>query len=469
MQRALLYLLVAASYLLLAGGPAWALGCLLPVAAAGALMDAPRTWQRLSRPEWLERGWLLLLLASVLQLLPLPVAALDQLSPHARDLRQALVLTSGVDAWVPISIAPWATARAVGSLALGLLAYLGARALLDVHGGVRALCRALAWGGAVAALVAAVQRAAAPTLLMGLVTPEAPNARPFGPFVNRNHFAAWLLLASAVAAGYFVAHLRLRLARHGPLADQIRRVLGTRAAGLFAAISAMAAVLLLTLSRSGAVGLGAATMSFWWVARRRVDWPRTGWALTGIAGAALLMGAAVVDLDAWAARLDHTFTAGPRPDGRLVIWRESWPIVRDFWLTGAGAGTYGTAMLTYQQSRIWVPHLAAWAHFNQAHNHPLQVLAEGGLLLALPAAMAGAGLIAAGRRALAGDRTEIFWIRAGAAAGLAGVAVQSLWEIPLTMPANAVLAAVLAAILLHHPRAEPRQRPRGDQDASDDA
>ncbi len=45
----------------------------------------------------------------------------------------------------------------------------------------------------------------------------------------------------------------------------------------------------------------------------------------------------------------------------------------------------------------------------------------------------------------------MYFIRAGALAGLVGVALQSFWETGLTIPANAALAAVLAAILLHRP------------------
>ena len=45
----------------------------------------------------------------------------------------------------------------------------------------------------------------------------------------------------------------------------------------------------------------------------------------------------------------------------------------------------------------------------------------------------------------------MYFIRAGALSGLVGVALQSVWETGLTIPANAALAAVLAAILLHRP------------------
>jgi hypothetical protein len=109
-------------------------------------------------------------------------------------------------------------------------------------------------------------------------------------------------------------------------------------------------------------------------------------------------------------------------------------------------------MLRYQQSRVWVPAMGKWALFNNAHSHYLQVAAEGGLLLALPVTSAGLWLLVLGRRAVAADRGEMFWTRAGAAAGLAGMAVQSIWETSLIMPANAILCGTLMGLLLYQRR-----------------
>ena len=51
----------------------------------------------------------------------------------------------------------------------------------------------------------------------------------------------------------------------------------------------------------------------------------------------------------------------------------------DFWLTGVGAGAFQRGMLVYQEgSRLFF--------FNHAHDEYLQLLAEGGLLVAVPAA-----------------------------------------------------------------------------------
>jgi O-antigen ligase len=93
-----------------------------------------------------------------------------------------------------------------------------------------------------------------------------------------------------------------------------------------------------------------------------------------------------------------------------------------------------------------VPHAF---YFNDAHSQYLQLLTEGGVLLAVPAAMAAGTAVMLIARRLRADRTPVFWIRAGAASGLVAVAVQSMWQVSMTPPANAVLFAILAAVALH--------------------
>jgi O-antigen ligase len=102
-------------------------------------------------------------------------------------------------------------------------------------------------------------------------------------------------------------------------------------------------------------------------------------------------------------------------------------------------------MLVYQQA------LRGVVYFNHAHNHYLHVLAEGGLLLGLPVAGGLLALARVVRERLDNDEVEIFWIRAGAACALLAVAIQSIWETGLRMPANAILCAVVAAIAVHEP------------------
>ena len=128
---------------------------------------------------------------------------------------------------------------------------------------------------------------------------------------------------------------------------------------------------------------------------------------------------------------------------RLDAWRDGWQVVRDFPLFGTGLNTYSDAMLFYQQRNPGV-------HMAQAHNDYLQLLAEGGLLVAVPAAIAILLLGRAIRRNLRAARGEArgYWIRAGAAVGLLAIAVQEVVEFSLQIPANALLFCTLAAIAL---------------------
>jgi O-antigen ligase len=219
-------------------------------------------------------------------------------------------------------------------------------------------------------------------------------------------------------------------------------------------------VMVLTLSRSAVIGLGVAAIIAWRFGGRRMRFQRTTLPTRlGAIGVLLVVTMFFVDIDGWAARMGETLTPGGS-FGRATIWQETLPIIRDFWITGTGAGTYSDAMTYYQQTRLWVNSMHRWAHFNNAHSHYLQVAAEGGLLLALPSLVALATLWRLARRTLRADKGEMFWVRVGAAAGLAGLAAQSVFEVALTMPANAVLAGMLAGLLLY------RRERSGDTDAA---
>ena len=82
MQRLLLILLVAVSYLLFAGGLPWTLVPLLAIAGGAALLTPRRTFG-LCRP-WrsLDLALVALLVALVVQIIPLPAAVVAWLSPH---------------------------------------------------------------------------------------------------------------------------------------------------------------------------------------------------------------------------------------------------------------------------------------------------------------------------------------------------------------------------------------------------
>jgi hypothetical protein len=186
------------------------------------------------------------------------------------------------------------------------------------------------------------------------------------------------------------------------------------------------------------LGLVSALLLGAYLRGRRAGLAATAWA----AGAfGLALGVVALRGNAWEI-FERFGAAGPAAAYRVNIWRATAAVVRDFWLTGSGAGTLETVMLVYQRT----PSLF---RINAAHNHYLQVAAEGGLLIGIPVALALVFFVRAARDALRRDESGMYSLRAGALSGLFGVAVQSVWDTGLTTPANAVLAALAAAIVVH--------------------
>ncbi|MGH9200947.1 MAG: O-antigen ligase family protein, partial [Vicinamibacterales bacterium] len=208
---------------------------------------------------------------------------------------------------------------------------------------------------------------------------------------------------------------------------------------------AMGASIAISGSRSGMASFVVAVIvsaAFVW--SRFFRSMRSALLMAAVAAALVLAVFAWTGLEAAVGRFA---TATQDAGGRISAWRDTTRIIRDFPIFGVGLNAYGTAMLVYQSGdrRLF---------YKEAHNDYLQIVAEGGLLLAVPAVMAIA-IVAYQIRARfheGRDPPMTRWIRTGAVAGLAAIAAQSLIEFSLQMPGNTVLFLVLVAIAVHRSR-----------------
>jgi O-antigen ligase len=411
----------------LAGAYWWTL---VPTSLAIGLATAvlpPRIFTEQRR--WLDAGLLCCVACGLLQLVPLPIAWRVLLSPHAGDFDRAIRFgQAAAPRTAPLSLAPEATLKAVGMAVLTVLTFWSARETAG-RGELRTLLRPVAWSGLAVSVIAIFFRAEGAALIYGFA-PVASNAVPYGPFVNPNHLGTWLILALPLTCGYIVARVRRHANGHSLAANldaPMVWLLGSAGVMLMAAI--------ISLSRSTAVGLCAGAVVGATCAVRRT--PR---AARWIAAAAVFAVAIALWLPA-TMRLASRFEKPEFTEtwARPQIWRETVPIVRDFALTGTGMGGYSTAMLLYQKTDRTL-------FFNQAHNQYLQFATDGGLMLLVPLIWAAFAFGLGVTRRLTSDLSSMFWIRAGAVAGIVAALVQSLWETGLRMPANAVLFALVCAI-----------------------
>jgi O-antigen ligase len=391
------------------------------------------------------------------QLLPITRSTLHRISPGSERVLQRYDLNYAnfVNERHVLSIDPPGTRRALAFLVSFGLLLIGLSRVLSG----RYVTRLATWITGLAALVALVgiiQRASFNGKIYGVWESQMPST-PFGPFINRNHFAGWMLMALPLAVGLFCAHIAR--GREGSLPWR-RRFLwlsspdASRIVLIGFAIVAMALSLVLSLSRLGLCGIAIALL----VSGRLVMRHRSQSADRGIAYGYVLLLIVVSSASVWAG-LDQgvaRFTDPGARDlgGRLPIWADTARIIRDFPIAGIGLNTYGTAMLFYQTT---LPD----EHVRQAHNDYLQLAAEGGLLVGIPIALAIVMFIREVylRFREGYDNLTIYWIRTGAVAGLAAVALQSIGEFSLQMPGNAMLFTVLCAIALHKSRRDDSALP----------
>jgi len=205
----------------------------------------------------------------------------------------------------------------------------------------------------------------------------------------------------------------------------------------------MAISLMLTMSRSGITAFGLSILITGWFVARGVRSRSRRIAAAACLGLLLIIAVLWSGPDVVASR----FAAADWGEfnNRKGAWVDAWSVARDFPLAGTGLNTYWAAALFY------LHHEMAY-FFAQTHNDYLQLAAEGGLLLTLPALACVIVFVRDVRRPMHEPHADTTaWVRAGAVTSLIAIAFQETVEFSLQMPGNAALFAVVCAIALHRP------------------
>jgi len=403
-------------------------------------------------------------LVVVFQLLPLPRAALQRVSPSADALLRnySFAYAKGLDAGAPIDIDALADVESSGDTShplsiepqltvVSVLFFVSLGVLLA--GSVRVLTRqdiqTIVHGVIVLSVVVAftglVDRPTFNGKIYGFWQPRFVSS-PFGPFANYNHFAGWMLMAIPLAIGCLCARVRRAAREVGPTwRDRLVWLASPKAnqALLVAAATlVMALSLFLTRSRSGMTGFAVVVGVLGWLMLRHQAGGAHRFVVMGylvvLAGLSIGWTGATVVFDRFSA------VRGSNLASRIGVWQDTLAVIKDFPIAGTGLNTFGIAMSFYQR------HDLNLGRYLQAHNDYLQLASEGGLLLAVPA-IAALVLFARAVRQRFSDRHSdptMYWLRVGAVTGLAAIALQEMVDFSLQIPGNAVLFTVLCAIAL---------------------
>ncbi len=337
--------------------------------------------------------------------------------------------------WRPVSLYPHATWQAM------LQAYTYAAAFLIVVNTVQTrtqlmrLLLALIVVGGVMAVVGLIQKASGTAKIYWWWQPQFGGS-PFGPYVNRNHFAGYMAMVIPLGLGWLWGQLVHRNSggAGGGWRERLKAMLGGRNGRLlllaFALVN-MAAALLFSASRGGIVSFACALAFF----TLMVCLPRRKERRLGIVIPVVMVCVLVYAL--WLG-LDHVVERFSQPDeGRPLIWSGTLNLIGDYPLLGTGLGTYVSSFRRHK------PALDAGL-VDHAHNDYLELLAEMGV--------AGFLIVVGGlgwfcwrtlKRWVARHDPEMRGIVVGGMAGVLAMGIHSLVDFNLHIPANALTFAVL--------------------------
>jgi O-antigen ligase len=377
-----------------------------------------------------------LVVFALIQASPLTDRGLRVLSPGTARLRASLIPRAaervGGDPLPPVSLPaatlsqdPEATIHAALWLAAAWIVFQCALGLSDGPGALRRFSRCFAANAAVLALFSLFQALFWNGKIYGW------RASPYGsagPFVSHNHLSAYLNLGLGLALGWLAAGDRTR----SPRRERGRRLWAAYAAGL------IVSGVVISLSRSGFLGLGAGLIGLFLMLRPRGlrPWMALGTAAVLVPVFLVVVGRAAPYQQRLASLLESSSYAE-----RLQIWCDAvraWPH-SPIW--GTGLGSFSVAAAPFFRH-------ATGVRYVHAENEYVEWLVEGGLLGVGLAGLFLVGVVRLGRRAWAASTSnrERTLILGGAFGGIS-LLVQSGGDFAPHIPAVGISALILTGLV----------------------
>ena len=324
-----------------------------------------------------------------------------------------------------ISLDPFSTeVNAIHFLALGLF-FSVTLSVLDSAKRVRRLVTIITIFGFIFAFFAILQGVLSPTKIYGIY--ERQFAQPYGSFVNRHNFAAYMEMTVALPLGLLLT---------GSIKRDQRLLYLT-------AIVLMAVALFLSGSRGGFVAL-VAELILLVMLTAPIRGAKSIVVRVALAGAiliAVIVGTIFVGGESSLTRIAETASSKDVTTNRTHIWAVTVDVIKDNLPFGAGLGAFGVAYTP-------TDNLSGLERAEQAHNDYLQTLSDAGVVGGL---IGIAFLFFLIRTVVRNVRRQNDFRRAvaiGATAGIFAVLVHSIFDFVLHTTAIAVLFLVLLALLV---------------------
>jgi O-antigen ligase/tetratricopeptide (TPR) repeat protein len=315
----------------------------------------------------------------IIQAIPLPSVVIKAISSETYRIYSETAGVFGTVPWVSLSVQKKATLLEFLRFSCYGAFYILTVQLLSRKEALKKTVEIIVLFSAVVALFAILQNLFSGHKIFWFM--NIALGSPFGPFVNRNHYAGFMGMVFPVVLSLFLT-LRPKM-KYDSLRDRIAGLLSQKHTNTYILIG-IAAILIalsvfLSLSRGGIVCLGLTTMFLVGALLLKTRNRRRASAIVLIS----LLIAGVVCWIGWGPVLERFASIkdsqGNIADYRPEIWSNCLSMIRDFPLTGTGFGTFVSSYPAYRSFAT------EWT-IDHAHNDYLELLTDGGLVAFLFAA-----------------------------------------------------------------------------------
>jgi len=373
-------------------------------------------------------GWM------VLSLLPLPPGMIAMLSPERFSAISAARQLTGQNphAWFTLSVAPGATVERLLDVVPAMAAFLLAR-------GLCARWRDKAWILVIPVVVVAWFESVLGLLqFRAMLAGNSETSGASGTYVNRDHFAGLLEMAFPLAVLWAIALWRKSKVQGGSSAK-----MGLVAIGLLGVGACMLTGIGFSLSRMGFIATLGATVLIsvtLLVSRKSQAVRRSGWRwMAAVALPVFLLACLPTKglLDRFAEMTERNQVAS---DARTGIWGDTLHLIAAYKWVGCGLGAYEYAFYRFNTS-------SPMDTIDFAHNDYLQIAAELGWIGAVLAAALAVSIVRRVLTVVLRMRASSNWeLAVGILGALFAIALHSLADFNLYIPANALALAWLSGI-----------------------
>ena len=279
--------------------------------------------------------------------------------------------------------------------------------------------------GFVFAFFAILQSVLSPNKIYGIY--EVAHATPFGSFVNRHNFAAFMEMCIAVPLGLMFV---------GAVQKDKKLLYVT-------AIALMGIAIILSGSRGGLVALLAEIFFLIFLTTKTKGYNqlilKVGLGILLVA--TIIVGSTLIGGESSLTRIAETVGTEDVSSNRTHIWNVTLSIIKNNFIFGTGYGSFGVAYTPYDT-------LNGLERVEQAHNDYLQVLSDAGIIGLIIAGLFVFTLFQSGIKNAQSSIPFRRGVAVGALAGCFAILVHSIFDFVLHTTAIAMMFITLTALVI---------------------